>query len=212
MDTPDPDSVTNWINHLKAGDTDAARKVWERYFERLARIADQKLGGASRRVSDEEDVALSVFDSLCRGAKNGHFPQLADRDDLWKLLHAITKQKAVDQVRHNVRRKRGGGEVRGESVFQSPPDGDDTSRVGGINGVVADELSPDFVVSMNEELELLLKGLRNETLRQIAVWRMEGYTNEEISQRLGVTTRAVERKLNLIRSKWLEAMSNSHPS
>ncbi|MDB5340234.1 MAG: DNA-directed polymerase specialized sigma subunit, sigma24 [Planctomycetaceae bacterium] len=211
MSTPNPDSVTNWINDLKAGDPDAARKVWERYFERLARIAHQKLGLASRRVSDEEDVALSVFDSLCRGVMNGHFPLLTDREDLWKLLHTITKQKAVDQIRHNVRHKRGGGDVRGDSAFGVPSEAETTSHVGGINGVAADELSPDFVVAMNEELERLLDGLRNETLRQVAVWRMEGYTNVEISERLGVTTRAVERKLNLIRTKWFEEMTKSHP-
>ena len=57
-------SVTHWINQLKAGDPDAAQKLWERYFRRLVSLARKK-----RRAADEEDVALSAFDSFCRGAE-----------------------------------------------------------------------------------------------------------------------------------------------
>jgi DNA-directed RNA polymerase specialized sigma24 family protein len=32
---------------------------------------------------------------------------------------------------------------------------------------------------------------------------MEGYSNEEIAQRLGCVSRSVERKLSLIRQAWL---------
>ena len=33
------DSVTVWIASLKAGDADAAQKLWQRYFETLVRLA-----------------------------------------------------------------------------------------------------------------------------------------------------------------------------
>jgi DNA-directed RNA polymerase specialized sigma24 family protein len=46
--------------------------------------------------------------------------------------------------------------------------------------------------------------LDNDTLRQIALWKMEGYTNEEIADRLKVTCRSVERKLRRIREAWAE--------
>ncbi len=195
-------SVTGWVAQLKAGDDEAARQLWERYFERLTRIAKQKLGNACRRVSDEEDVALSVFNSLCQGAAKGHFPQLVDRNDLWRLLHAITKQKAVDQIRRNVRQKRGGGEVRGESAFLKRPLSDHDSDVGGINAVAADDLTPEFVVSMNEQLQRLLDALPDDSLRQVAVRSLEGETTDEIAERLGMTTRSIQRKLKLIREDW----------
>lgn len=39
-------------------------------------------------------------------------------------------------------------------------------------------------------------------LRQIAVWKMEGFTNEEIGAKMGRSRATVERKLVLIRALW----------
>jgi DNA-directed RNA polymerase specialized sigma24 family protein len=201
-------SVTRLIGGLKAGDAEAAAALWERYFARLVELAKQRLGRASRRVADEEDVAISVFDTLCRGAVAGRFTQLADRDDLWRLLIAITQQKAVDQIRRLTRDKRGGGAVRGDSVFiKLAADGD--GSVQGFEAVLSADPTPELLASMDEEYQRLLALLRNDTLRQIAIWRMEGYSNEEIAGRLRCTTRSVERKLKLIREKWTET-ANAH--
>ncbi len=89
-------SVTRWIADLKGGDAEAARALWGRYFDDLVRIARAKLR-ATRRVGadeDEEDAALSAFDSFCAGAARGQFPNLADRHDLWRLLVVIAARKA----------------------------------------------------------------------------------------------------------------------
>ena len=95
-----PGSVTAWIEQLKAGDAAAAAPLWQGYFRRLVGLARQKLGAAPRGVADEEDVALSAFDSFCRAAAQGRFPRLDDRDDLWQLLVMITTRKAIDLVVH----------------------------------------------------------------------------------------------------------------
>ncbi len=63
------DSVTVWIASLKAGDADAAQKLWQRYFETLVRLARDRLRGAPRTVADEEDAALSAFDSFVRAPR-----------------------------------------------------------------------------------------------------------------------------------------------
>src|SRR5690349_4606330 len=91
-------SVTRWIGSLKAGDADAAQRLWERYFGALVRLAYARLRGAPRAAADEEDAALSAFDSFCRGAARGRYPRLDDRDDLWRLLVVITERKALDQI------------------------------------------------------------------------------------------------------------------
>lgn len=69
-------SVTRWIGDLKAGGQDAAQPLWERYFDRLVHLARNKLRARPRSatVEDEEDAALSAFDSFCRGAAEGRFP------------------------------------------------------------------------------------------------------------------------------------------
>ena len=45
--------------------------------------------------------------------------------------------------------------------------------------------------------------LRDETLRQVALWRLEGFTSEEIADHLQCSVRSVARKLELIRRTWL---------
>src|SRR5262249_30677609 len=102
-----PGSVSHLIGELKAGEAIAAQKLWERYFGRLAGLARSKLHGLPCRVADEEDIALSAFDSFCRQATLGRFPQLFDRDNLWRLLVVITKRKAYDLAQQERRQKRG---------------------------------------------------------------------------------------------------------
>ncbi len=106
-------SVTQLIDHLKQGESQAATEAWDRFFDRLVVLARRRLGNAPRRLADEEDVALSVMGTLIDGAAKGRFPKLQDRNELWKLLLVITRQKAVDQIREEMRAKRGGGDARG---------------------------------------------------------------------------------------------------
>ena len=102
------DSVSAWLDRLQAGDPSAAHRLWQRYFPRLVGLARQKLRDAPRRVADEEDVALSAFGSFCRAAEAGRFPDLLDRDGLWRLLVVITARKAAHLLRDQGRQKRGG--------------------------------------------------------------------------------------------------------
>src|SRR5689334_11320901 len=108
------DSISEWIGRLKAGDSDAAQNLWDRYAQALVNVARKKLGDAPRRVADEEDVAQSVFSSICRGAAAGRFTDVRSRDELWWLLLSITTQKVVDHVRRELAQKRGGGQAKME--------------------------------------------------------------------------------------------------
>jgi DNA-directed RNA polymerase specialized sigma24 family protein len=382
-------SVSHLISELKAGDHAAAQQLWQAYFERLVRLAREKLQGTPRREADEEDVALSAFDSFCRGAAQGRFPQLADREDLWQLLAVITTRKAIAAgqesaapspavdakrpgsavrkragmltcrefselllafvagelteedvqrikdhlnicppcvvilntyrltiqltrqlppspwtpareqrllaalsqqsqfvrekprlssalVQHERRQKRGGGSVEGESALfeaawktaqstgQRPRiedylgDTDEPERSALVRELIAVEIAyrqgagekpraeeyksrfpaldvtelanigapsssggaaaPEYVVGPEpmldkfaaqfaEECRRLLAGLADEQLRAIALWKMEGYTNEEIAAKLGCVPRTVERKLGMIRSRWQQEIA-----
>lgn len=199
-------SVTAWIRDLKRADDEAARQLWERYFAKLVRVAERKLGDASRRVADGEDVALSVFHTLCSGAAAGQFDQLTDRDDLWKLLVAITSMKAVDQIRRQTSQKRGSGEVRGDSIVSGPGHGAAGEGPAGFEQFMAQEPTPEYVALLDEEHRRLLSLLRDDTQRQVAELRMQGYANQEIADQLQLSIRSVERKLNLIRETWASEM------
>jgi DNA-directed RNA polymerase specialized sigma24 family protein len=199
MSEPTSESVTTWITCLKDGDPDAAQRLWQRYFEDLVRLARARLRSASRAVADEEDAALSAFDSFCRGAARGRYPRLDDRNDLWQLLVKITEGKAIDQVQLARRKKRGGDKVVGtlDPAF--------ADRHGGATpGVANYRPTPEFAALMADECRHLLGQLRDDSLRAVARLRMEGFTDKEIASRLGCGLRSVARKVELIRRTWLE--------
>lgn len=189
-----PESITTWIAALRAGDPTAAQHLWERYFARLVGLARRKLLGQARAAADEEDVALSAFASFCRGAAANRFPCLADRDDLWQVLVLLTARKAYRLLRHEGRRKRGGGGVRHVSALEEEDSG--------VAEIVGREPTPEFAVQVAEECRRLLDGLGDAELRSIALWKMEGFTTEEIAAQLGCVPRTVERKLRVIRGLW----------
>lgn len=190
-------SVTFWIDRLKAGDPAAPQKLWEGYFQRLVSLARARLQTAPRRMADEEDVALSAFDSFCRGAGEGRFPRLSGREDLWQLLVLLTARKASNLVRDERRNRRGGGKVWNASALEGSSDDEAVFA-----RLIGREPDPLFAAQVAEEFRRLLGLLGDTTLQAVAVWKMEGHTNEEIAQKLGRSLGTIERKLRLIRGIW----------
>jgi DNA-directed RNA polymerase specialized sigma24 family protein len=194
------EEVTQWIHKLSGGDQRAAQILWETYFNRLVNYARRKLDGLPLRAADEEDVALSAMYSFCRGMEQHRFDQVNDRDDLWKLLVTITARKACAQRRKQYANKRGGGHIRGESVFFDPAHED--GHADGIGAVLGQEPTPELACMVAENCQQMLDSLKDETLQQVAVYRLEGYGTAEIAEKLGCVKRSVERKLERIRAKW----------
>ncbi len=194
-----PNSISVWLDEVKRGDGAAARCLWERYFPDLVRLARRKLNGLPRRMEDEEDVALSVFDSFCRAAEKGRFPDLDGRKSLWRLLCRITHFKAVDLIR---RSQTGMGDAR--VLSGSFPAGSDTSMYQRVVPVAKPETQADFAAIVADEVRRLLKMLPSEELRSIAMAKMENYTNREIADKVGCAERTVERRLNYVRAIWKE--------
>jgi DNA-directed RNA polymerase specialized sigma24 family protein len=188
-------SVTRCLGDLRAGDPAAAGPLWQRYFDRLVRLARKRLAQAPGHGADadEEDAALSAFGSFCAGLARGKFPQLDGRDDLWRLLVVITARKASGQADRRCARKRGGGWTAA---------GDDP-----LDGLAGREPTPEFSAMVAEESHRLLERLGDDQLREIARQRMEGYSRDEIAARLGCARRTVARRLDLIRTIWLEEAS-----
>lgn len=193
------DDVTRWIVALAEGDQDAAERIWNHYCQKLAALARRRLGNRHRRSSDEEDVVLSAFESFCRGMAAGRFPRLNDRQDLWRLLVKITARKAVAHLRREHAEKRGGGLVRGDSVFGATSS---FGRDAGIEQVLGREPTPELVAQVVEQCEHLMELLGDPSLRLMALLKLEGYTNEKIARSLDCAVGTVERKLARIRRSW----------
>jgi DNA-directed RNA polymerase specialized sigma24 family protein len=182
-------SITVWIRDLKQGNPLAADQLCEKYWTKIAALARKRLGTFPRRVADEEDVAASVLASLCRGAQDGKFPRLTDRDDLWRLLVVLTAHKVCDYYEREGRKKRGGGVLSAGE------------RADALERVLSREPTAESVAIFLEDCQRLLNLLLDRE-REVAVRKLEGYTNGEIASQLKCSLRTVERRLGIIRSAW----------
>ena len=193
-------SVTRLIQFLRSGDAAerdlAARLIWQRYFRDLLELARNNLNKRIRRREDEEDVLQSMYKSFCLRQQRGEF-DLASRDALWKLLVTITLRKARNAAKKQMREKR---DVGREQTISDQDDGESGQWV--LEQMDCSGPSPAEAALLNEALERRLEVLDDAQLREIALWRLEGYTNGEIAARLDCTERSIERRMERIRSKW----------
>jgi DNA-directed RNA polymerase specialized sigma24 family protein len=190
-------SVSRWIDDLKEGEHAATGRLWDRYFDRLARLVRERLSAVPRTVADEEDIALSAFDSFFAGVERGRFPRLDDRDDLWGILFTIAMRKAADHAERQRRLKRGGGRIVDEAALAGAQ-GDGPA----IDEFATAEPTPDVIVATTEEIRRLFGLLQDGSLRRIALLKMEGHTNADIASQVDIALRSVERKLDRIRNLW----------
>jgi RNA polymerase sigma factor (sigma-70 family) len=179
-------SVTYLIAELKAGKPEALEKLYRSYFPRLLGLARKKLSKSPPMVEDEEDVVQSVFRGFCELADRGLYPSLQNRNDLWLLLFTLTARKV--------------GRLRRKDRGNEPANVDDESL--GLEHLLGHEPTPEEAAAFAEEVKLRMDELHDDVLRQVAQWKMESFTDEEIAQKLGCVTRTVERKLCVIRNTW----------
>jgi DNA-directed RNA polymerase specialized sigma24 family protein len=178
-------SISGFIGKMRSGDEEAARKIWDRFSPRLAALARERLPVWLQCVVDGDDVANSAMCSVIMGLREGRFPALQDREDLWALLACMTVRKAINEIETASRRKRR-PRIRTEPLDEN---------------MVALHLSPDLACKAAEQFERLIDRLHEKDglLETIALWKFEGYSSVEIARRLGCSSRRVARKLDLIR-------------
>ena len=193
-------NVSEWIVQAKDGDATATSHLWRHFYDRLVRAVRRRLQGHPRGVSDEEDIVLSVFDSFYAAVQQGRFPDLSDRDDLWRLLLSMSNRKVIDKRRHDLRQRRGGG------VELISLDGDASTSI----EIAGNEPSPEMVVMMQESMAQFFSQLGVGELQELAVAKLEGYSNAELARRFGCSERTIERRLHLIREKSQQEGGSSH--
>ena len=171
--------------------------VWNKYFERLLRFAKKQMRGMPKIASDEEDITLSVLKSVCLSAREDK-QSVPDADSIWGLLVLICKRKIANQYAYQRRIKRDAS--RSESLFSSPAL---------LQQLESREIHPEVLLQFNERVDELFQSLEHETLKQVAMLKVQGYTNQEIAVRLECSLSTIERKLRLIRELWSRE-SESH--
>ena len=192
MASPDTQSVTRLIRAAQSDRPSAVGPLLAVYFDRLVQLARRRLQDLPGMANYDEDLALRSFYSVYRRLRDPQRPlQLTGRDDLWRLLATRTISRAIDLIRRHRP-----GEVPGEHDLEQ---------------LLTREPTPEEAAAMADECRRLLDLLDEPELRQIALWKVEGYTNEEIAARLDCVPRTIERKVSRIRLLWKHELKDLTP-
>jgi DNA-directed RNA polymerase specialized sigma24 family protein len=189
------ESVTGWVRQARSGDEEAARKLWERYFHRIVDVARARLG-MRRAAFDEEDVALSSFDRVMRALRLDLVNAPADRFEFWGLLTLNLRRRLADRRKMEGAVKQGGGRDSEKPTRRCHRSNESLDRL------PARVDDPQIAAAMAETCRLLLGSLQDEELEQVAVWKLEGLTDDEIAAKLCYSRRTVQRMLRNIRTLW----------
>jgi RNA polymerase sigma factor (sigma-70 family) len=185
-------SITRLIRAVQDGSSSAVRPLLAAYFDRLVRLASTRLRNMPGLGGYDEDLALRSFHSVYERLRDPARPlDLAGRDDLWRLLAVRTISRAIDLIRRHRP-----GEVPGD---------DEVAQL------LAREPTPEEAAEVADECRRLLDSLEEPQLRQIALWKVEGYTNEDIAARLDCVPRTIERKMSRIRLLWKHELEECRP-
>jgi RNA polymerase sigma-70 factor (ECF subfamily) len=194
-------SVTRLLRDLESGTPSVRRQaendIWQRYFPQLLALARRSIDARTRRREDEEDILQSMYHSFCVRLKRGEY-ELEGRGDLWKLLVTMTLFKTRRAIAKHRRLRR---DARRETAPAAPSD--NQSGVWAFDQMDRAGPTPDEAAAFNEEVQARLADL-DPTLRQVVLWKLEGFTNAEIAakDKLNCAERTVERKLSRIRELW----------
>jgi RNA polymerase sigma factor (sigma-70 family) len=182
-------SITRLIRAVQDGSNSSVRPLLAAYFDRLVQLASKRLQNLPGLGGYDEDLALRSFHSVYQRLRDPARPlDLTSRDDLWRLLATRTISRAIDLIRRH-------------RPAEVPGDQD-------VAQFLAREPTPEEAAEVADECRRLLDALPDPELRQIALWKVEGYTNEEIAARLDCVPRTVERKMSRIRLLWKHEMKD----
>jgi RNA polymerase sigma factor (sigma-70 family) len=185
-------SITRLIRAVQDGSNSAVRPLLAAYLDRLVHLAGKRLQNLPGLGGYDEDLALRSFHSVCQRLRDPSRPlDLAGRDDLWRLLATRTVSRAIDLIRRH-------------RPLEVPGEHDVTQLLTG-------EPTPEEAAEVADECRRLLESLQEPELRQIALWKVEGYTNGEIAARLDCVPRTVERKISRIRLLWKHELKELEP-
>ena len=192
-----PENITHYLPALHRGDEQAAERLWREYFVKIVRLARRRMEGLRLRAADEEDVAVSAMNSFCRMAKNREEP-IADSTELWKLLATIVKRKVNKERQRQFAAKRQEHRLLGESGV-SPQYDDEKEDQNALAQFSGRDPSPELAAQLAETWERILEFPDAE---EIVLLKNSGYSNSEIAEKMGCSTRTIQRNIEKIWKEW----------
>ena len=174
------------MKRWKAGTTQAADTIFDRYCIRLVALVSKRLSNRWKHQIDAEDIVQSALGSFFHRAKESrlHFSQSVS---LWNLLALFAKRKMLRAIEQRSSQKRG-GEFRQrkiENVMAELADPCSSSSV------LQDDLD-----TLESELLATIPADCVDVVRNLLL----GKTQKEIATELNVSDRTVRRRVEKLRS------------
>jgi len=168
-------SITGWLDSVRQGNDDAAKNIWDRWYERLcARVSPHS---GRLRIHDNEDIASDAFADFFSALREGKFSSLRNRAEIWKLLATIAVRKSVASYRFERAQRRGGGQHVYSFEEMKQKSSSMTAPRRPITSVIVDEL---------------IRSISNPMLARVARMKIEGMTNADIANELDCSIRSVQ--------------------
>ncbi len=180
-------SFHSLMERLRSGDSAAANEVHERYAHRLMQLAARRVAQKYRAKFDPDDVVQSVFHSFFQRHAAGQF-DFGDWNNLWSLLANITIRKCGKHVQAFSRDKRDVNREHNPLEETSP------------NEIGEADATLEHAIVFEETLQQLLDEL-TEDQQAVLILKLQDFSIEEISERVGRTERTIYRVLTLIRDR-----------
>src|SRR5262249_12265067 len=174
------------VKMFRAGSEAAARELFDRYCERLMKLAKRRIGQRMTSRVDPEDVIQSAFRTFFVRVRNDQFT-FQGENDLFKLLVRLTVHKTLRQVAFHRAAKRnpeleaGHGSVAHELLQQ----------------LAADEPPPEVEITLLDEFERFMAQLP-EVDRRVLEMRLAGHSTTEIADQLNSDDRKIRRVMERI--------------
>jgi RNA polymerase sigma-70 factor (ECF subfamily) len=187
-------SFADFAARLHDRDDAAAYELFRRFAHQLKAVALRHIDAGFRHKVDADDVVQSAYKSFFFRYRAGKL-QVINWNSLWGLLSLITARKCAERAAyHRAECRDAAREVSAPARDESAPWFEPAGR----------EPSPVEAAVLDETIEQLLVGLDDED-RQILEMSLQGYTTQEIADRLGRAERTVRRLREGIRHR-LERM------
>jgi RNA polymerase sigma-70 factor (ECF subfamily) len=184
MQTMTPrDSCAELIARLKDGENEAAQEVFDRFARKLIALARRQLDQRFSGKVDAEDVVQSAYKSFFMRFREGKFDAY-NWQGLWGLLALITLRKCADRVEYFRADRR--------DVGREVDPATDEERPAHWLEAISREPTPLEAAVLAETVEQLLREARP-VERPIIELSLQGYTAQEISEKLGRAERTVRR-------------------
>ncbi len=188
------------FGRLASRDAAAFWEIWCRLLPRLRAWSRRRLAQAPGLSStyDEDDALQSAPFLMLRSILRGNISPIAAEADFFRLFRTILDRRITAWSRR----------ARRQVPLEPVPRGR-LSKLGTLGADVPDSFDlldsglpkPEVEAIAKDEFFHLLEIL-GPALRTIAEWRLDGTTVEETAEKLGLSTRSVERLIRAIRDIW----------